>query len=427
MPGDNPTPENIRLISPPEIKVAAGQISKIRGEVKAPSKNGVFLPLGILVTQLPDEEVEAIGGTARRAGVNYIARYLLRVEVRTPGSTFGQQKLKFLAAGVMSEKGMPVLRTVMTSEAPGAVEFSVQAQLLQDGQRVGRPFMLSMPVRESETTARKYAARIMPKAKIYMQSMLPGPIISGDYELELAIVWQGRRYGVVKGKIRLQADDFPALDGRHMVLLNKLHVQNPQIAFDASQGGKRLTSLRMENRGSEAVTVNLKLPPDGWCYVRPSQLTIPPASTRGVLIGLKGRQPDQAAYQSLVLTASMGEGEQKRTAVRTLPIAWLPADAEVKPLIVGPLKWNAADKRFHIKVTNHGQRHQTPQLRVRLASAEGQQADLQAGFGVWVLPGQTTTLVLSRQQLPAGDYHYDGEIESAGKTQRFRGEVSIHP
>jgi len=425
LPADKQNQAGIRLISKTEIQVSAGQSSKIVGEVTAPPRNGVFLPMGVLVTQLPDREIAEPRGAGKRAGVTYVSRYLLRVEVRTPGATNGQHALKLTGAAVIPQKGLPALRAVVQNNAAGAVEFSIDGQLMQGKRVIGRPFKLSMPVRANEQSTRRHAARAMPGASVYMEAMLPGPVITGDYDLELAITWKGRRYSATRGKVHLDANDFPALHGQHAVLLDQLHILNPQIAFGAGAGGKRLAALKLENRGKTPVDIQLQMPADAWCYVRPAQITIPALSSRGILIGLKGPLPKLTAYQAIELTATATATGSSHSARKTLPVAWLPEPATGGKLKVEAVQWNAAASRLEIKLLNQGDCHQTPAVSMRLSLPDGSSKLLHAGFGGWVLPESAQALPFARQKLEPGVYHYEGEIESAGQKQTFAGEVVI--
>lgn len=425
LPTTNRANDTIQVLSTEIVNLKKGETAIIRGKVKAPLSPGAFLPLGVMVTEIAGDTSKKPTGKNPIA-VQFVTRYLLRVEVSTHGYAGRQKSLKFSEAKLVSEKGTPTIVAAVENPTEHAVEFSVLANLKRRGEKTGESFYLSLPVRAAEPMPSRSHARVLGKTKVKLIAPIESPLFTGDYDLDLTLVWNRRKYAAIKKALFIRLSDFPAMNSNRLILLESVHVSQPRIELSSAPGGKRLVGLRLANHSDKTVELNLKNDARHWLFVRPSRFVLEPRMSRNLLVGRIGVALQTPQYTKLQVAArftdSAGDDaiDQREISIANLPVAATKPQGK----LLG-LKWDSHTRRFAASFSNEGSIHVAPQFRLMLNDKTGHFGPFAAGFGRWALPGETSDYEFAPIDLPPGDYSFtlDMRLSPESQIQQIKGDV----
>ena len=140
--------------------------------------------------------------------------------------------------------------------------------------------------------------------------------------------------------------------------------------------------------------------------LRPDQFELAPGSSRKVVVTVdSSRDAAEHGYAFARLTVSPEVGEAIGT--HRIPVALLTNSESKARLIPGDPEWIISNDRtgFSIPVRNEGLRHVPLVGRLSLTDEFGRGFVLDAGFGRWLLPGESSALFFGfREPPPPGAY-----------------------
>lgn len=414
MPDDKaPAPDVLRITSDASVDLTVGGEHVIAGEMRIPITNAPFLSYGVLVREVPldsnnNEDVEGA-----QVGVRFVTQYLLRVDVDVLGNRGDSlSELKVVDGSLIPAEGRCLGRVWVENPTDTAMEFSIDCQLMRnDTQSVGRKFGLVVPVRMAQVGPERYKARILAKSKIRMEEFLPHPIFPGEYTLTATVLHQGKRIRTLEFPVTSRDGDFPAQDARVVRVAQDITVEPANVELSIRRGGRRFESIAVQNSSLQTVKIQLateKL--QGELHeslkLKPSEFELPAGQTRKVSVSMDAvRTYDEHAYASIVLTASPEVGEA--IGSQRIPVALLTNSESLAQLVPSEPQWSRNNDHagFTMTVRNDGVRHVALQGRLTLADEFGRGLATEAGYGQWLLPGQTIEMFFGfAEPPPQGDY-----------------------
>ncbi len=420
-------PQDVRLKSPDSLVVEPGDQAKLQGEIRVPGHSS-YLAFGLLVTDrgqpMKAEPSAAQTDGRRRLAVRYVTQYLLRIEIQVHGGRGATTSdMKLPTASLVSRDGLAVVHAEVENPTPTAVQFQARARLLRgEGEAavpVGPYFMLGHPIRANEEGPRRYEVRALGDTRLHLEAPVPDPVFPGNYQLEVQLINERRMVGARKRfDLSVDEDDFPAQRAVVARVVNAVHMTPSQIELSLDKGGSRMTTVSIENAGSEAVDVTINAKPrrgDGkadWVVVRPADLTLRPGSKRGVMIALDRRNmPSSEADLYAMLQVSVQPVDGGAGGEQLVPIGLLAGKSVQRQATFGDWRWESDKTEIILPVTNPGSRHLALDGRLTMVDEFGRKLKMEAGYGRWLLPGDSETLTFTLpRSLPRGTYQMNWDI-----------------
>ena len=303
-------------------------------------------------------------------------------------------------------------RLFVNNPTDTAMEFSIDCQLFKnDTQAVGKKFGLVVPVRSGQQPPDRYRARILANTRLRLEEFLPHPVFSGEYRLVASLSHEGRLLRKVDFPIVIKDGDFPAQDANVVRVAQDITVEPPQVELSLRKSGRRIESIAIQNSSLQKVRV--KLAPvelqgefHAALQLRPDEFELPAGQSRKVIVSVDSkREITEHGYAYAELTVSPEVGEAIGT--HRVPVALLTNSESLAKLVPGELNWSLSNDRagFSIPVRNEGLRHVPLAGRLSLTDEFGRGFVVDAGYGTWLLPGQTETLYFGfREPPPPGAY-----------------------
>jgi hypothetical protein len=418
---DAPAPDVVRLLTPSAVELDPSEKFVIRGRIQVPRTKSAFHSYGVLVKDLgrPVSDRAYREPGKPRVGINFVTQYLLRCDISVIGTTNDEvRRLQITAGEIVDVAGRPQARVWVSNPTDSFLEFGVRCRIAApESQSRRKPFPLILPVRERLEGPERYVARILPGSRVRLQEFLPEPIFPGAYDLEIELHSQGRRQLEARFPIVVGSDDFPAQRVEVLPLTSEVSVQPAQIELSLRQRGRRYLAVTLVNDSPEDVEVRLDAQDRGgsaaeWLLVRPAAFTLSSRSSRKalVLIGPARDFPGNC-YGRLNVSLQLANGDRKQQSV---PVALLGRGTDEPKLSAGRLMWQAEGPRqgFVVDVVNQGNVHLPLHGNLLLTSERGQSVELLAGFGRWLLPGQSDQLTFRLPRpLPPGTYRCRGALD----------------
>lgn len=407
-------PTLIRLTSPASVDLTQSEEHIIRGEMRIPTTNAPFLSYGILVREIPLNDNKPNGETEEaRVGIRFVTQYLLRVDVDVLGVKGDSvSELQLQDANFVEQDGNCMARLFVNNPTDTAMEFSIDCQLFKnDTQAVGKKFGLVVPVRSGQQPPDRYRARILANTRLRLEEFLPHPVFSGEYKLVASLSHEGRLLRKVDFPIVIKDGDFPAQDANVVRVAQDITVEPPQVELSLRKGGRRIESIAIQNSSLQKIRVKLapvELQGDfhAALQLRPDEFELPAGQSRKVIVSVDSkREITEHGYAYAELTVSPEVGEAIGT--HRVPVALLTNSESLAKLVPGELNWSLSNDRagFSIPVRNEGLRHVPLAGRLSLTDEFGRGFVVDAGYGTWLLPGQTETLYFGfREPPPPGAY-----------------------
>jgi len=343
--------------------------------------------------------------------INYVTRYLLRVEVSVAGgSPVNPANIKFVDTGLESVEGRAEVQAVLNNESPNPYAFRLRVRLVNhSGKPLGPPFFLSHPVRRSSPVPERYECRIFGKTSILLASQIPEPILPGKYTMEFELQSRARTLKKHSVDVEVKKGQFPAQQSVVARIVGDIQASPARIELSRRPRGQRRVPLKLANWSDQAANVKLRAYLRGdsseehipWLTVRPKTIRLTPGRTRSVLVAASTREAeDKHLYAFLEVTV-----EPEKTLVggkKLFPIAFL-APGELK------LKYKIGDFIFDpsgqypaaaLSVHNEGDIHLALDGVMELDNPFGGKAKVRGGFGRWVLPGDTGKIRFRFKRIP---------------------------
>ncbi|MFO0975935.1 MAG: hypothetical protein U0996_06015 [Planctomycetaceae bacterium] len=409
-----PAPGLIRVTSDTTLDLTKSEKHTIQAEMRIPQSNAPFLSYGILAREIPNDDDGANGpDDEARVGIRFVTQYLLRVDVDVLGVKGDSvAELKLYDGGLVSQNGRCLARVFVENPTDTAMEFSVNSQLLrEETQSVGKKFGLVVPVRSGQQGPDRYKARILPKTKLRLEEFLPHAVFSGNYTLRTELLHQNRVLRTTSFPAEIRDGDFPEQDARVVRVAQDITVSPTQLELSLRKGGRRIETLTVSNGSQQKVRIQLS--PEALqgelnhsLQLRPAEFELERGQTRKVVVTVDTtRDTNEHSYANIILKASPSVGEALGTI--RIPTALLTNSGSLGKLTPGQPEWTISNERagFSIPVNNEGLMHIPLRGRLSLTDSFGRGFVVEAGYGRWLLPGQSDSLFFGfREPPPPGEY-----------------------
>ena len=430
----SPPPEAVQLEGPLELDLRPQETAKIRGHVDVPNEPAPFHAFGILVTDLGRPLQAPANPNQPSAGIRFVTQFLLRLELNVEnGRQESAKSLQLETAGLVERDGFPFVEADIINPTDTAVEFRLNARLLQtDGRQLISPFGLALPVRASRKEPERYDSVVFARSRVRLTAPLPEAIFPGEYELELEWISDRRKCGRVVVPVVVHQGDFPALGAVSARIADSLSITPPQAELSVRSGGSRRLALRLTNQGTQTVHVRLAAvnadgTPADWAVASPQQFELPRGTDRNVLLMARtGRDIETHRYGFLQVIVGSGENSDE---VQHLPIALLGRGPIERALATGTVRWDAAGDRpaFVVPVTNEGPVHVPLNARLTIRDALGRRVEVPAGFDRWLMPGDADELRFPfHRSLPPGAYNVQVRIQMGPDREPLLIDQRVH-
>jgi len=420
-----PQADMIKLTSPSKVKLAPNTPVKIQGLVQFPRGEAKFHSIGILVKDVGTAAKLAANADPNKqktqAAIRFITQYVLRIDLEVEGvrgenaNVLTVEKLDMVPVD-----GRPKLMAQILNPSDSTFEFEVRAKLRSSpSDRTARSIRLAMPVRESMETDERFVGRILPKSRIRMVELLPEAIASGIYDADIEILLGDKVLAKKTHKVEVNASDFPAQEVLIAQLGQDVQVSPAQIELSQLRGGNRRMTLLVKNNGKDAKTIDLSaLDASGLALnaatVQPQNFTIAPNGNRKIAITLKSQSNAEEPVLYGLLHVQCRSDRKDYDETRNLPLALALKKAPLAEVKMSPVQWDATGKYtcFRNTVTNQGSTHLALEARLSIFDERGARVQIPAGFGKWLMPGESAKLEFRMQQpLAPGKYQMKCELQ----------------
>ncbi|MEZ6067298.1 MAG: hypothetical protein R3B90_16700 [Planctomycetaceae bacterium] len=414
---DSPPPAELQITSPSRIELVQDAQLKIEGTLRVPTAESPFHTYGILVTDygrdLKTTEA-APPPDASRATLQFVTRYLLRIDVEVDGvrpASVGKMELE--SAELIETLGYPQVRVNVVNVTQSPLEFGLECRLLSETDAsLSKAFSLNMPVRSNFEPPDRYLARILPGARIHMEGFVPVALYPGPYELEVTILADRRRWKTVRFPVFVGDNAFPGLATQVASIAQGISASPAQIELSTLRGGNRYQAVTLTNNSANPVefalnTTDINADTSASLSVRPESLTLQPGGSRKVLVTLGRERPEAAnEYGRLTIKARSASGaDLGATQLATAVVTLEPSEPNVE---LGALAWKVDGDlpAIVVPVTNHGDRHIPIDGLLTLTDIDsGNRYEFSGGYGEWLLPGASDELAFRiNRPIPSARY-----------------------
>lgn len=419
----------VQLVNPGRHTILRDEPFIIEGVVRIPSGDAEFYSFGVLVKDFGTKrdrtpQLDENGNELTQAGITFVTQYVLRLDVEVDGARGNRSENLLIESGQLAVAGgFPGISTLIRNPTDSAFEFELKARLKSSpSDRSFKPLRLAMPVRQSMETEERFVGRILPHSVIRMQEIVPEPVMTGEYEMEVSMFVDGRTRKKKSFVVMADSKDYPAQQSLISHVGGDVYVTPSRIELSQLRGGQRRASLEFKNNSSEAKTIQLQAlnhrgTPIPGLLVQPTEFTLTPGRSRRLSISLRRTQDFQApiVYGDLAVTSRPLRGELTQTG--GLPVAVLYDSPGDPSLELEPLRWVDATKypAFRGRVSNKGNVHVPLDARLLILSEAGQRFTAAAGYGQWLMPGKEQDLEFRLpRQLPPGKYKLTSELQTGG-------------
>ncbi len=414
-------PDAVQLEAPGQFDVSNREEATLRGNIRVARDGGSMRFYGLLVTDLgrpvtvrrsPEGQP---GAEPRNVQINYVTRYLLRVELKVPGASRADPgRMEITDAGLRSVDGRAVVQVVLKNTTSDHFAFRLRARLIgENGRLLGPPFFLSHPIRTDSPPPARYDCRILQGAEVVLIRQVPEPVLPGSYTLQLEVRSNARTVKEHSRQLEVKEGQFPAQEKVVARIVGDIHASPARIELSRRPRGNRLLPLKLTNRSDQSVAVKLRAYPRGesdgdlpWFTLRPTGFDIRPGGTRSVLVSASTKGAEKG-HRYVFLEIRVDPAKTLVGGKRSIPIAFL-GRGELDPAYeIGAFRWDPRGPypSAVLPVRNTGDVHLALDAMMTIDNPFGGKAQVRGGFGRWVLPGDEGEIRFRFQQAPpAGDY-----------------------
>lgn len=401
---NSPPTVEAKLLSSKAFTLEPGKSEVVKGEVTVPLVKTNYVSIGLLVKdkgQLPQYAPPQPGDAPKtQAGVRFVTQYVLRCDIEVESSIEGEaEKLKLENGALRPVDGMPVATVYLNNPTDSAFEFRVRGSLSgnDDASRKGKPFWFGMPSRANMEEPDRYLVRVLPKSRIRLEAPAALTSSAGQVNLNVAVAGARREALVANFDVTPKPGQFPALESSMARIEPEFSVSPPNILLSQGKGGKQMTTLVFANATSEPRKISFtskSLDGEAMDQLRlPGEaIVIPPHRSQQVRVMLKTeREAKGARYGYVNVTSENNAGERSS---HELPVAVFFGPPESPRLEMGELEASIDEDRvtYQATVKNVGTGFAPITARLRCTDESGRRAEVGAGFGRWLAPGESHVL-----------------------------------
>jgi len=294
---------------------------------------------------------------------------------------------------------------------------------------------LAMPVRQTTEPPERWTIRLLPGARVRVSEQLPEAVFPGNYEMQVELITKGRTRLKKEFPVSILSGDFPGQDATIVQVARDITVTPAQVELSLQRGGKRYVPLEVANSSKQNVNVTLEGmtatgKPLDWLTIRPTAISLRPGAKRKVLVTMTSvKDVERHGYGAIRVNAKAEKG--KAIGQFDVTVALLARSDQMPNIELGELEWDgkSTPPAFVVEVSNTGAMHFPMDASLNILNAFGRPVTLQAGYGQWLLPGQSSQLRFSTKFAPpAAEYQYRLELnhaDNATPTESAEGTVRI--
>lgn len=402
--------DSITFQTPTEFTVGSGQTFTIEGTINSVQEAGAQQYYGVFVyDQGRPVTVNQGGSSDARIQVNYVTRYLLRVELSVSGVAFENfDALTIQESGLRSRDGQAYAYAVLRNDLNAVVDLKLQAQLRKKEDRpLGRPFFLHLPVSASDPEPERYRSSILPGATVLLRRKVPEPVLPGTYQMDLSVLHENRTVKQDTLEVKVKEGQFPAQNNVVSRIVSDVTVKPSQIAFSRRPKGDRIQSIKVVNRSDQEINISLAAHERGdeskelsWLTYRPKSFPVPAGQSRSVFMSASGGSDQGHAYGFLEVTVD--PTETLAGGKRKFPISFLSKDELNVSLETKKLQKNTvgSSPALTLPVKNTGNVHLNVRATMTIETDFGDDVKVDGGFGQWILPGDTGQVHFRLEKIP---------------------------
>jgi len=438
LPDESAAPMGVvRLHGTSAVRLRQGEKRVLRGTWRIPVDASGFLATGLLVTeQQKPQPLPSIGEGQQAASVQFITRYLLRLEAMVSSPRQGDMVPTIHSARLVERHGRAWVTAQLQAPVTGTGNLRLQAwaQLSNaEGRPVTKEFALHLPVRDTQPLPMRDQIPLLAGSRVAIHAEVPEPLFPGQYQLTVSAGDSARRHqDQVTEPIEVRPGDFPAQQTVVAQVIRDVEVSPSQLELSVARGGSRLLPLTLRNRAAHAIQVELAPKAvDGtvidWLVIRPAKFSLPAGRERKVLVAVRGGTPS-SKNQYGHLRVEVTSTETTSVGTHALPVALLCAGgAEVPAWKMAQACWSGTTVggAFELSLENTGGKHLAPHASLRVTDELGRQINSEAGFERWILPGETSQLRFPTPKLPEGKYQLEVEVTPTPGGTPVRDEQTV--
>ena len=426
------------LVGPTTMSLKAEEPYVLKGTVRVPSTQSSFHSFGLLITDKGRKSGNAPVGqpTQPQFGVDFVTRYLLRCDINVEGvRPADAHKLVLEAGGLHEVDGRPQARLFVSNPTETQLEFEMKAKLISvTGAIVGKEFNLVSPGRSNLSPPERFIARILPGARVRLEEFIPFAVFSGDYQLEASLLVQGRKMLSSQFPVSASEKDYPAQAASVAQIAAGISASPAQVELSLQRGGERFVSVVIANQSTESYTVNATAlnrdrTPTDWFIVRPEAFSLPPGVQRKVLVSMPSTRDPDAPHQYGLLNFDLANEAGEALGGGTINVGLLSRKETNPELKVGNLAWDGASATpaVVLPLENKGVVHFPLNARMSLTDADGNRARFIAGYGRWLLPGDSSELRFRlKGTIPPGRYTLRIQVDTKEGALVAEVRVELH-
>ena len=265
-----------------------------------------------------------------------------------------------------------------------------------DGKRP-TAFSLGMPCRREMEEPDRYLVKIMPHARLRVESQIASALLPGEAGLHVAVS-NGRRE--ILGQdfpVAIVAGQFPAMDASFARVDETVVVSPGQLLLSQAKNGARSLVVKIVNTSDSPRQIELSahsLAGEEFSGLQISQdsLEIQPQRSQSIRLTMRTQRDILKPQWGLLEVRASSNGKNSKAMV---PVAMLSAPPQDPNVEFSELtaEEQAGRQQFRLSAANHGDGFAPVHGSLEITDEQGHRMTLTAGFGKWIYPGQSSDLV----------------------------------
>ncbi len=415
-------PGVVRIDGPLEFVLNPDEPRVVSGEIRVPVTDSSFLSYGLLVRDLGVEQENAPSSANGEARVRlkFVTQYLCRADITVQGGRGADVSgLQLEQGGIVEVDGMPKACVYVSNPTESPVEFETRCRLVGRGKTARRKSLpMVMPARASAEPDLRYVGRILPGSRVRLEAMLPDAVFAGDYDLHTELLSRGRPVGQRTDVVVVEENAFPAMAIAAVMATSGVYASPAQMEVSLQRGGDRVRTVTLTNENDSSVIVRLRsVDSQGrsaeWVTIRPAEIKLAPGASRKVSVSpAASAELSENRYGFLAMEVQH-DGQDVVAGDGKVAFAVVSRESPSPELKITDMKFDSEARypSFVVTLSNPGSVHAPVDGRITLMSESGQLMDIRAGFGKWLMPGDSTDLAFPVRNPPEnGSYQLQTEI-----------------
>lgn len=414
------SPDEVTIDTPSEVEVSADDPVSIEGTIDVTQDGGAERYYGVIVKDLGrpvdvQTQNQSTDEDGRSIRINYVTRYLLRVELTVSGAPPpNYNNLEVNNLGLRSRDGRAFVTALLQNNSNTVHEVRVRAALKQkEGRLLGRPFFLELPISSGDPAPERYEVNVIPGAEVRVERQVPEPVFSGEYKLSVEVRDRAQTLLESEEDVTVESGQFPAQDQVVSRIVRDIRVSPSHVQFSRRPEGNRVQSLSFENRSDQSVQVSVEAfrradgeDPLSWLTIRPDSFQLGEGKRQDLFLSAS-TQGVESGHQYGFLDVSVEPTETTAGGSMNVPVSFLGRDEIDLKHEIGELRPESHNNQpvIEVPVTNKSNVHFEVRAEAEIKNPFGGTTSLKGGFGRWILPGETERVRFQLDKIPpSGEY-----------------------